>query len=149
MVSPETAGVPHGGQYGNVDRFREDAARHGFKVGWSMVHNCFGIYTEDRPGDPTFQILWRNRRTGDALPLTRDFLWLLCYLRREHAKTSARTFQQYLDDLKSEAKRRRAKEKYDQINDMSLDVGTEALIQNGKMTRKMISVPQMMGVNNG
>lgn len=149
MVSPDTAGVPTGGKYGDVQTFIREAGRHGLKVAWSLPGECFGIYTQDGPGRYTFQMRWRNPLTGEAKPLTREFLWLLLHLWASHCKNSGTLLEKAYAAALRDAKGRRAKERYELAQDMLEDVTNETFIARGKQTRKMISLPSVLGVNHG
>lgn len=149
MVSPDTAGVPTGGKYGDVRTFIREAGRHGLRVAWSLPGQCFGIYTQDGPGRYTFQMRWRNPRTGQPKPLTREFLWLLLHLWNAHCRTSGKLLEQAYSDELRQAKALRAKEQYELAQDMVKDVTNETFIARGKQTRAMISIPSTLGVNHG
>ena len=149
MVSPDTAGVPSGGKYGDVPWFTREAGRHGLKVGWCVMGECFGIYTQEGLGKYTFQMQWRNQVTGEAKPLTADFLWLLLWMWDRHSRTSGETLLKDFHRLQAEAKQQDAKERYELASQVAEDAVNEMYAARERGARKLISVPQMVGIGHG
>ena len=149
MVSIDSSGVPTGGRYGNVRRFARRAGRHGLKVCWSVLHHCFGIYTQEGPNTYTFQLLWRDAQTNEAKPLSDKLLWYLLYLWNQKCREGSRILEQAYKGVIEKRNQEIAKAKYEAMTRHAREVGREARIQSGKRTRDFYSIPAHLGVSNG
>ncbi len=147
MVAPDSGGVPSGGKYGNVPEFIAKAGKNGLSVCWSTLFHCFGIYTRDAPGKYTFQLLCRYDGTHEPIPLTDTLLWLMLHLWRSHCNRTGATLERAIKEYAVADKQKKAKEQYEIASDLAPDVHNETMIQRGKKTRKLMSIPP--AVNNG
>ena len=140
-VSTDTAGVPHGGPYGDVDRFVREAERHGLLVGWSLIWKCFGIYTQRGPARTVCQMLLKN--ADGPIPFSDNLLWLLLNAWEQHSRTGSETIIEHIAQLVRDRKRAAAAARYEQMSVIVQDSTREAFIIRGKRDRPLISIPQL------
>ena len=81
MVRPETPGVPTGGRYGNVRRFRQLVKRYGWKLAWSWLWDCFILYNERTSGQINDYMHFLHGITQKPIPLTDEWVQICNYLR--------------------------------------------------------------------
>jgi hypothetical protein len=115
-VTTDTAGVPHGGLYGDVALFEQEAARHGLKLGWSRAWKAFLIYTQPGPNKYVCQFTcWKG--DGTPIPLSRNLLNLLVTEWERFGRTSDQTLHaimaQQQRDAKAAARKEHSKAMYD------------------------------------
>jgi len=138
LVSTDTAGVPHGGPYGNVRTFEREASKLGFYLGWSRRMGCFSILTKSGP-KWTFQMHLQN--TDGPIPLTTQLLALLAYVRRQHGRQRHVHVKSYLANLERDRQKRIVDERYEQLREPALDAAIESRRARGADTRPLISIP--------
>ncbi|HUU96001.1 MAG TPA: hypothetical protein VM487_09685 [Phycisphaerae bacterium] len=120
-VTTDTAGVPHGGQYGDVDWFEEEIAPHGLKLGWNPISEAFIVYVEDGPDRfHTLIRLWKDSE-GCAIPMTHDVLWMLLYCWDNHCRNSKQTVLAALQQMKRDQRDRAIKARMDELDAMRSD----------------------------
>lgn len=88
-VTTDSAGVPHGGRYGNVEWFETQANKVGLKIAWSQTVSAFGIYTVLAGGRHVWQLLLRqfgDSGWGDPVPMNHQLLVCLTRLREEDCR---------------------------------------------------------------
>ena len=140
-VSTDTAGVPHGGPFGDVGRFETAAASHGLILGWSQRLNCFGVCTRLGPTKWVCQMLLRNQVTRRPIPCSDSLLAILLIAWERHSRYSADTIEGYLLQLERDRQHALAKESYDFHKDRVMDNVTEVYRARGIDTRPLISIP--------
>lgn len=124
MVTPDTAGVPHGGPFGDVDGFAAKAAEAGLLVCWSRMHNCFGLYSK-RGQKYVFQLLLLGDIKG-PVPFT-DELLFVCRHSMERLATSdtgtlTTEFMRMQKDREWLARKAQAKDLYERAKDATTEV---------------------------
>lgn len=129
MVDTESAGVPHGGRFGHVDWFEQEAAKHGLRIGWSRLKRCFGIFTT-HGRKHVFQFLCQRRR-GDPIPLNSDLLRLMLCARRDHRSTRGPTIAARVRQMAVDAEQIRAREHRKQIEAAMPDAVDWAIHRRG------------------
>lgn len=144
MVSTDSAGVPHGGRYGDVPRWERQAKRHGLKLGWSRLSKCFGIYTQIGPGKYAFQLRLWNERTQCPIALTPQLLQTLVWLWERNSSTTDFALLRQLAEMQADYKRRVMKEEYEAAKDISKDVATMTYRDLGMETKPLISIPRIV-----
>ena len=134
-VSTDTAGVPHGGKYGDVAAFERDANRHGLKVAWSWIHHAFAIYSEPRPGKVVCQY-WAMR-TGGPMPLTRKFLAYLLYNWERFARRGMKNLTEEISRNAREYEERQKRERVLQDQYMLRDLARAVALRRKKATPRL------------
>ena len=143
-VSTDTAGVPHGGRFGNVDWFEQQANQLGMKLGWSCLKKCFLLYEEERPGKFVCHMRFYNEVARVPIPLTSELWWLMVYAKERHCRTCGQTIRAGLaqierDERTAEINRKEQEWEYDKEEDVrQMDRFT------GRETRPLISIPSVV-----
>lgn len=109
-VSPDSAGVPTGGRWGNVGEFRRRMARHGLKVAWSRLWRCFYIYTQPSAARFVTQLACSRMDNSEPIPLTRALAGALlqCWSKvRRHSHQALERGMAAMARTKQEAARRK------------------------------------------
>ena len=140
-VSTDTAGVPHGGPFGDVGRFETSAKRHGLILGWSRRCKCFGVCTRLGPTKWVCQMLLRNQQTMRPIPCSDALLSILMIAWERHSRYSAATIEGYLLQLERDRQYALAKESYQFHKDRVMDTVVETQRSLGIETRPVISIP--------
>ena len=142
-VSTDTAGVPHGGPFGDVERFEREAKPHGLILGWSRRLRVFGVCTRLGPKKWVCQMLLRNG--GKPISCSDPLLSLLLIAWERHSRFSADTITSYLIQVDREREQAMAKESYDYHKDRVMDNVVEVMRARGIETRPLISIPAGRG----
>lgn len=148
-VTTDSAGVPHGGRYGDVAWFEPRLKRVGLKLAWSRLWHCFLIYMERGPGKFICQMQCYNHRHKKPIPLTANLLWLLVYAWERHCRTPAKTIVQALGAIQRKRKEAVAKEIYERAELTREDRANEIWRFLGRETRPLISIPKVVRAANG
>lgn len=138
-VTTDSAGVPHGGRFGDVGRFERGANGHGLIVGWSRRLNCFGVCTRRGPTKWVCQLVLRNSK--GIVPFSDSVLWLLLFAWERHARLTESTITEYLRDVQRKERAAVAKEIYDEQALRVKDSVQESFYRQGIETRRLISIP--------
>jgi len=102
-VTPDGFAQPTGGMYGDVRRYMPMLAEHGLHLCWSTLWCVYGVYTQ-RPGDrPRFQMLLKRKGEG-PLPLTRQLVETLIFLRESDARMTTGTITDRIRTIAAEAR---------------------------------------------
>lgn len=142
-VSTDTAGVPHGGKYGDVDWFERELNSHGLHLAWSRIWDTFGIYSHPNPTRWIPQMLCLRQDDGKPIPLTYEFLALILKT-WEEAERSDYTVDHVVQQRVRDEKSRLAKEQYEQISEVMPDAVRAMQLRRGILTpKRMIQVPTM------
>jgi len=142
-VTTDTAGVPHGGKYGDVDWFEGELNANGLYLAWSRIWDTFGIYSHPNPARWIPQMLCIRKDNGEAIPLTYEFLLLIlsCWEEAERCDYNVNAIVQ--QKVKDE-KRRMMKDQYDRISEVMPDAVRAMRMRRGLITpRTTIEVPRM------
>ena len=149
LVSTDTAGVPHGGKFGNVRWFERAAKKHGMKIGWSKLRDCFGIYTEPWRGVFISQLLCIRQDTFEPVPLNHELLSMLVQMQEAMASQTGDSLMHTMQKLTSERKYKEATGKRETLEDMEKDVTRATLLRRGKVTPNIMVLPNLVRVGNG
>ncbi len=144
-VSTDSAGVPHGGRFGDVEWFEEQANALGMNLAWSRLKKCFLLYEEQGPGNFVCHMRYFNETARVPVPLTRELWWLMVYAKERHCRISGETIIDGLAEIERDAKRDaiNAEEqdweenKEEEVRQMDRHKGIE--------TRPLISIPSVVG----
>ena len=143
LVTVDSAGVPSGGFFGDVEFFRDEALRHGLHLAWSRLHHCFAILTRRGPQKWVFQRLFHNEQTRCAIPLTRDLLSLMIRLWEAFCRDSS---HERLSDVQDRLKKEREVEVSDELREGSElireDVIRAVKLRRGYSTTNFLSLPE-------
>lgn len=114
-VTTDTAGVPHGGKFGDVPRFEAVFRRHNLYVGWSRIQRCFGIATRDRRNGWQCQMLLTTGRSPIAL--SSQLVGMLLTLWAQRGRHSCKSLVQMAAQQESDRNSAEAKADYDRQQD--------------------------------
>jgi len=134
-VSTDSAGVPHGGSFGNVARFEQAINKVGLNLAWSRIWDCFYIYTKRGHTNVTQLQCWDHMKDC-ALPLTQS---LLSYMLEQWNKFSKHTGETLLMSLRRaekkryDDKRKKVRKEYEAMRKPVLDMAFPS--------HKVISLP--------
>ena len=142
-VSTDSAGVPHGGPFGDVQRFEAEAGKYGLIIGWSRIHERFGVCTRLGPAKWVCQWLLRKERTGVPIPFTDELLWLLLHQWNKFASTGATTIIESINQAAKDHKYAVAKAMYADNSVRIRDAIRESHIQRGEKDRKLFVEPRL------
>jgi len=113
--------APHGGEFGRVEWFANEAARRGLFTVWSPYAKRFGIFSMVH-GAPQWQMMFETGMGGSPIPMTEELLWLMCHLREKHCRTTANTIRGQIEAMRLDRKAAEekaqmewAKEAYEQV----------------------------------
>jgi hypothetical protein len=135
-VTTDTAGVPHGGRYGDVPRFEAILRRHNLYLGWSRVKKCFGIASKNRRNGWCCQMVLT---TGQGvIPLNNRLVSALLTAWAEHGRTNTGTVIEAMIQKERDRKTELAKEQFDFYADRKGDVVKDIRRRTGQ--RLMIPV---------
>jgi hypothetical protein len=145
-VTTDTAGVPHGGAYGDVDTFEEEAKKHRLYLAWSRICKCFLIYTRRGARKYVCQLkLWDEKR-GKPIPVSRALLKLMLIMWEKFCRTSDRSIQSAIA-LSQKCEKEKILAERREFNEYTRDDrARETRHRLGRRTRPLISVPRIVGV---
>jgi hypothetical protein len=141
LVSTDSAGVPHGGPYGDVETFEKEAKKHGLLLGWSRLWKCFVLFTRRGPNRYVSQFRFYNERLDKPIPLTRMCLAALMAIWERFARQSARSILAEMARIQQERKMALAKRKYEDAQMCREDV-VEAVRRARGKGPKIFSLPK-------
>lgn len=142
-VSSDSAGVPHGGQYGNIPWFERQMKDIGVITGWSRRRNCFGICVQRGPARWFCLMLLANKK--GAIAASPDLVSVLRYAWTRHCRQSGATVMQWLQDVERERKAAYAKEHYERSKVRIEECAEAAVRAAGIVSPKVISIPAQLG----
>uniref|UniRef100_A0A6H1ZFU6 Uncharacterized protein n=1 Tax=viral metagenome TaxID=1070528 RepID=A0A6H1ZFU6_9ZZZZ len=140
-VGTDSAGVPHGGRYGDVAAFERGANAHGLKLAWSRIWDCFCIYTEPAPGRIVLQELAMTRGRFQPIALTESYLWLILYLWNRCAKGCEGAIHSNLLQMERDYQHALAVEREQEAELIEADVMDAVWLARGHRTAKAFSAP--------
>jgi len=144
LVSLDTAGVPHGGPFGRVGDFVEQAKKRSLYVAWSRLWKCFVIYTKMRR-KVVFQMLCRKPGSGAPIALGRGFLWYLCYLRDHFCRLGDKNLMEANNSIveaQREIRRKASEAARDEIYPMRNDIIRATALRRGQRGPRVMSMPK-------
>ena len=149
-VSLDSAGVPHGGPYGNVEWFAEQVRKIGLDLAWSRMYRAFFLYRKRRDGYCEPMLACVNWTTPpEPIPLSLGFL---NYLRAEQHWFGFQTAA-ILQERQAQGDRDREHQAHKYRAELLInareDIMKEAAHKVGARTRPLISIPsrRLMGMN--
>ncbi len=148
-VSTNSAGVPHGGRFGDVDWFERQANQAGMGLAWSRMKNCFLLYEERGPGNYVCHMRFFNETQRVPIPLTSELWWLMVYARERHCRLKGQTILDGLAQIERDEKTAKVDREEQQWED---DKEEDVRQQNrfaGHETRPLISIPSVVGGKGG
>jgi len=140
-VTIDSAGVPTGGQYGQVQFVAEMIEPLGLRLAWSHVWRCFCVYEARADGRIIDHFHFRRPMEGTVIPLTPIWFEVFRYLRERWGPEELRVAM-----LKQDAKEQyEAHAEYEQeMADMESPVMDAVSLNMGLRTpRAQIVVPSM------
>lgn len=148
-VTTDTAGVPHGGDYGNVRWFEREANKNRMKIAWSRRYRCFLLYTEPYRGRCICQMLFRKfvaRGWGRPVAMTQELLRVMIHLRNEDAKMGAKTIMQKIA-LREKHQREAVVKEWDQADeDLRPEIIRRVDLRMDPSSRSVMALPQQVGL---
>lgn len=126
-VTTDTAGVPHGGQFGDVPRFEPVLNQHGLIVGWSRARKCFGIATHG-PSGWACQMLLMGRTK--PIPFSQKLVSALLTARAE--RQSNKTLIEIMAQRERDQRQQQMKERYTYYADRKGDVIDRVKFRTGR-----------------
>ena len=143
-VTYDSAFVPRGGMYGNVEEWAAKAEKHGMKLAWSWLRGCFFVYTIHF-GVPVFQFRFWNEKARRPAPLTDMALWALVELRERHGQISGDNFARKAAKAAAEEDERIKREMHKDDDDRIKEVTREAKYGLGRGRPMRLIMPGTRG----
>lgn len=134
LVTLDTAGVPHGGRYGDVAWFADAAAAEGLRLGWNRLWRCFGVYSVRRRKH-YFELLCK--KGNDPIPLSRHLLSMLVAVRRFASRQTEGTICGWIAAKERERREALERERMRGLYERLADHARESLIRRRILTRKV------------
>lgn len=147
MVTCDSAGVPRGGIYGNVERFIREAAKLGCHVGWSRLRDCFIVYTIVQGHKYVCQLGCVTPR-GQVIPLNDELLGWLRSCQAGFARQNNSMIMAKVEQADRDRKSRDAAEAQQRIEDCRREGVELAERQLGK-SAPLISIPHRLAIHHG
>lgn len=111
-VSPDTAGAPSGGRWGDPEWFGDRLRRVGLDLVWSKMHACFGIVRQVSPGRMVWQMHCRRGGPGsDPIPLGGELLKWVLTMWNEAKNRSAADIMRRVEQVRREEAAQQAAER--------------------------------------
>jgi len=136
LVTTDHIGVPHGGQFGDVSRYEPILARHGLLLAWSLIWDCFFVYTK-LPGGKVVTQFKMRRGGGPVIPLDRAFVDTMVTLRETHWRTDRSLLMQEAERIKRNLMQQREEQAAQERRERAKDATEEAFSQLGLKGRKV------------
>lgn len=140
-VSTKSAGVPHGGQYGDVAWFQQELGRRGLYLAWSRLWNRFCVYSRRGPSKVIPQLICMNWSTYRPIPLNRELLSMLVRMWEGHCRQSAESIAAYFRRQEAEDKAREEAEAEALSDAMESDVMRAVDLRMGNSTPVKMVLP--------
>lgn len=110
-VTPDTAGVPTGGRWGNPGWFGRRLKQAGLTLCWSRLHGDFGIIRHVGAGKWTWQMHCRKGGPGsDPIPLGGELLKFVLSLWNEAKNQTADDMMRQIRQAEAEHRQRQQEE---------------------------------------
>ena len=146
MVSTDTAGVPCGGNFGDVAWFEDRLNRMGLYLGWTRIWDRFVIYSMRGP-QIVCQMVCQHWDTMTPIPLNGELLSLVRIMWEGHCRNTYDTMQQWLQQQERDYHHRLEVERKQLELDMEGDVMRGVELDMDPSSRKLISVPACPAIN--
>lgn len=122
-VTVDTAGVPHGRAWGQVDWFARKCSENHLTLAWSRPQECFMVFS--RHGARWIcQEIFKTGLAGVPVPLLPKAFWLLMWMWDRCKNVSSSRIRHYREqkqrDQKAEA-RRDMEQQYDDMKNQVMD----------------------------
>ncbi len=143
-VTWDSAFVPRGGLYGNVEDWATKAERHGLKLGWNFLMGCFFVYTVHF-GRPAFQFRFWNEARRTPAPLTDMALWALVELRDRHGQIEGDNFAHKAAASLVEQDEKARKEARKEVEDRAKEIARETHYDLGRSRPLRLIMPGTRG----
>jgi len=145
-VSTDTAGVPHGGRYGDIDWAESELEKVHLHLAWSQIWHSFVVYSQPRHDRFVCQDWCMTGGGHSIIPLTPDYLWLLMYFWRHGARQTKQTVREALNASQRKYDEELEKERQTCMADMKADVMKEWKIRTGRKSPAIWSFPKEIKV---
>ena len=140
LVSSDHIGVPHGGMFGDVARWEPKLNRRGLRLAWSLIWQCFFVYTE-LPGGKLVSQLRLKHKDGGPITIDKTLVDTLVYLREIHRRSDKPMVAQHLQQRKTERLQQAHAEAAEERSDRAKDATQQAFVALGVKTPKVFSAP--------
>jgi len=149
-VGLDSAGVPHGGRYGNVAWFHDEVKKIGLDLAWSRLYDAFFLFRKRRDGycEPMMAcITWTS--PPEPMALNSEFLYKLRRDQHWFGFQTAATLQERQAQPERDRLHRLHKERAERLIDDRESIMKEVGHKVGTRTRPLISIPsrEVMGMN--
>lgn len=141
-VTTETAGVPHGGAYGDVERFAARMKPHGLTVVWLPNRRLFGLAR--RWGAKwIFQCTFEDDISGQPVPMTDALAGRLLQMWDRFSRSSPDAMRRAMEEAEARHKQEAAKAAYERLHDRPFrdDVISRTKLRLGKRSPKAMAIP--------
>lgn len=146
-VTVDSAGVPSGGIFGDIDHYRKLLEARGMKIAWSWIWKAFFIYHMRGAVVVPLWLCWNYRRNRPE-PITDGMVYFLAMCYEKFCRNSVKTIHKAAMEAQEEQKRKAAKELYqmrsDEIREATHRVGRLV----GFSPKKIISIPSRVLTEN-
>jgi len=132
-VSVETAGVPHGRAWGQVDWFARKCSENGLILAWSRAQECFMVFT--RHGQRWIcQEIFKTSLAGVPVPLTPKAFWLLMWMWDRCKYVKSARIRHYREQKQRDQKADAYREMEQEYDDMRGQVMDKVAVMRGWRT---------------
>jgi len=141
MLTTDHIGVPHGGLFGDPQRWEPELKKHGLHLGWLPNWEHFAVYTILPGGEFVAQMMLKHKDRG-PITIDRQLVDTLVFLRETHNRSDRKLLEAAVKRRQDAANAKVDAEAAEERSDRARRAVDTAFIKMGLKTPKVtVTVP--------